>query len=171
MAEAMSSEVRFREVQRERWTGFRIAMIVLSAYWWLGFLRHLPRIAEDGSYGDLVFSVPVLLAIGVALPLSVLFGRFETRVEGGMLHLRRTALGYAFRRRQIALGSIRSAEHGTCYPHIDHGAWSTHAGGPEGVRLHLEGGEIVQIASKRPAELLAALDGVIRRASPTAPAR
>ncbi len=150
----VGSCVSFREVQGEGWSAFRIWALCAATFGWGTLLLQLVR---TGHVGSLTLNAPLFLLTAVALPLVAFFGRFVTTVQAGHLDLRRSTLGIALRGRSIPLAAIRSAELGSCYPNIDHGSWATHAGGPSGVRLHLEGGETVQVASERPEELLAAL--------------
>jgi hypothetical protein len=151
----VGSCVSFREVQGEGWSPFRTFALGFAALCWVSIVLQVRLWASDGR--GLALHVTINVIIAVVFTLVTLFGRFVTTVHAGHVDLRRSAVGVGFRRRRIPLAAIRSAELGTCYPKIDDGSWAKEARGPGGVRLHLDGGEIVQIASRRPEELLAAL--------------
>lgn len=150
-----SPDLRFLDVQRERWSPARFAILALALLAW-GILAAWLVTGMKGHFMVVAFRVPMWALIGTYATLDVLFRRIEIRVQGDALELRRF-VPLANRSRSIPLETIESTKVASVYPRIDRTPWATNRTDHEGVHLRLQGGEYVFISTPRAEDLAAAL--------------
>ena len=164
--------VVYREEQYFAWWIYALLGVMVALAWLGPFWLHRggpqPAVAAQGWR----LEVPIVLAVGLVLPSTLVFGVLRMTTEVTPTDVRVWFGWIPTYRHFVALNDIVRLEVVRYRPIADYGFWGVRSGrdgervlsarGNMGVRIYLNDGTRLLIGSQRPEALAAALDRAIR---------
>jgi len=164
--------VVYREEQYFAWWIYALLGVMVALAWLGPFWLHRggpqPAVAAQGWR----LEVPIVLAVGLVLPSTLVFGVLRMTTEVTPTDVRVWFGWVPTYRRFVPIGSVQKIEVVSYRPLADFGGWGIRTGrdgervlrarGDRGVRLDLADGTRLLIGSQKPEALAVAIERALR---------